>query len=941
MNISSILINHMTEPIGFQLDDLRIDFVVAADQFIQLTKQLTIWTEHPDQPVYQTEKLPFDTNYFEVPLVLSPRTRYQVKVTLEDQNQNQVTGTTFFETGKMNEVFEAEWIAHSDKTIQNTLFKKEITLDTKVKQARLYITGLGVYETYIDGEKVGDEYLTPGVTAYDQWLQVQTYDVTEAFNTAEKHELLVSTGDGWYKGTLGFDGGMANIYGDHHRIIAEYHLEYEDGRREIIPTDQTWLTTSGKTTKSEIYYGEDLDDTILPENWQPVMILDHDKRLLQDRLSLPVKIMERLPVQEILHTPADEYVLDFGQNQTGWLEFYNREPKGTKLVFQMGEILQEENFYRDNLREARAAFVYISDGEEKWVRPHFTFYGYRYVKVEGNTQPLKPEDFQAAVLYSEMPTTGTIETTNPKVNRFFQNVLWGQKSNFLDIPTDCPQRDERLGWTGDAEVFSNTAALNMNVFPFFKKYAKDIAVEQALHDGMVPMYAPAMGNSDGGAAVWGDAATIIPWNMYQIYGDPAILRQNYPAMKSWVEWIRRNSSSDQLWTGTFQFGDWLALDGENPALPTGKTEEDFIASVYYYYSSIIVSNTADILDFPADAAHYRQQAQQIKQAILEEYITANGRLAIDTQTAYALALHFELVPEAQRARVAKDLVARLKKDNDHLTTGFVGTPFICQVLSRCGYHKLATKIFLLEDFPSWLYAVNLGATTIWERWNSVEADGSMNPEGMNSLNHYSFGAIMEWAYNYLLGIRSDAPGYQKATFAPLFDYRLKQIKGHFDTPYGKLAVQSQIEADSEHTIKINLTVPFGITVNVDLPRAENVPVTVNNDQKIGGKFTLTCGTYSISYIPSENYVEHYTSETPAAEIMADNLLVKKIDQIDPVLDFFRNDPAAIQGGLGTMSLTKLNTLLPFIQISPENLAKINEVLAETPILNEREAVAVV
>ncbi|EOH72832.1 alpha-L-rhamnosidase [Enterococcus malodoratus] len=941
MNISTILINHMTEPVGFQLDDLRIEFIVEAEHYTELTKQVTIWTSEPASPVYQSEKLPFDNNYFDIPLALEPRTRYHVAISLFDSENNRLTKESFFETGKMNEPFQANWIAHSDKMLQNTLFKKDIHLKSNVASARLYATGLGIYEAYIDGEKVGDEYLTPGVTAYDQWVQVQTYDITEAFQNADQPELLFTTGDGWYKGTLGFDGGKNQIYGDQHCVIAEFHVVYEDGSSEIIPTDASWLTTSGRVTKSEIYYGEDLDDTITPSGWQSVSVLDQEKALLQDRLSLPIKIMERLPVLELLETPAGEQVLDFGQNHTGWMEFYNREPKGTKLVFQMGEILQENNFYRENLREARAAFVYISDGEEKWVRPHFTFYGYRYVKVEGNTRPLKTEDYQAAVLYSEMSTTGSIKTIHPKVNRLFKNILWGQKSNFLDIPTDCPQRDERLGWTGDAAVFSKTAALNMNVFPFFKKYAKDVAVEQKMHDGMVPMYAPAMGNFDGGAAVWGDAATIIPWNMYQCYGDPAILRQNYPAMKDWVEWIRKNSKSEDLWTGTFQFGDWLALDGENPALPTGKTEEDFIASVYYYYSSSIIAKTAEILAQPADAAYYQEHAQKIKAAIVKEYITANGRLAIDTQTAYAIALYFELVPESQRLRVVNDLVTRLKKDNDHLKTGFVGTPFICQVLSRYGYHKLAAKIFLLEDFPSWLYAVNLGATTVWERWNSVQPDGSMNPEGMNSLNHYSFGAIMEWAYTYLLGIQQTKPGYQEVRFAPPFDYRLKRVNGHFDTPYGKLAVDYQIEADEEHTIKLNLTIPFGTTVNVKLPQAENVTVAVNNELKSDGCFTLTCGTYAISYVPTENYVEHYSSETPAAEIMADDLLVQKIDAIDPVLNFFKADPGAIQGGLGSMSLTKLNTLLPFIQISSENLEQINDLLAATPILSEREEVSLV
>lgn len=937
MEISQILINHMIEPIGFQLNDLRIDFKIQADTFMPVKKQLTIWTTDKTLPVYQTEELPYQENYFNVALNLTPRTRYQIEISLLDEDQIITTAQTFFETGKMHETFTAKWIANEDKNIQNTLFKKEISLNKPVETARLYMTGLGLYETYIDGQKVGDEYLTPGITAYDQWVQVQTYDITTAFTQIDRtHELLISTADGWYKGNYGFEGGQENIYGDWQKAIAEYHITYKDGTTERIITDASWQTTSGKITKSAIYYGEDLDDQITLEHWQPVVVLEEETNVLQDRLSLPIKVKEYLPVQSIIETPAQEQVLDFGQNQAGWLAFYNREPKGTKLVFQVGEILQEGNFYRDNLRDARAAFVYISDGEEKWVRPHFTYYGYRYVKIEGNTKPLQANDYKAANIYSDMRLTGSIETENPKVNRLFQNVIWGQKSNFFDVPTDCPQRDERLGWTGDAEVFSNTAAFNMDVFAFFKKYAKDIAVEQKQLDGLVPMYAPSMGNHDGGAAVWGDAATIIPWNMYQVYGDTAILKQNYPEMKAWVDYIGRKTENKNLWTGTFQFGDWLALDGENPALPTGKTDEDFIASVYYYYSSQIVAETAKLLNHIEDAKNYAMLAKQIKETIKKEYITETGRLAIDTQTAYALALHFDLIPENQIARVVSDLVTRLNKDNDHLKTGFVGTPFICQVLSKYGQHKLATKIFLQEDFPSWLYAVDLGATTIWERWNSVEPDGLMNPEGMNSLNHYSIGAIMEWGYKYLLGLCDHTVGYKEIVFSPHFDYRLKHVNGHFDTPYGEFAVNYQIEATIDHTIKLNLQVPFGITTHVDLPRAENVAIQVNDQLYQGGQFDLTAGNYMISYIPTEDYVERYNEETPVIEIMQDKKLVTMIDEVDPVLDFFRNDPNALNGGLGTMSLAKLNLLLPFITISPETLDQITAILCETPILSERE-----
>ncbi|VDG22507.1 alpha-L-rhamnosidase [Lactiplantibacillus mudanjiangensis] len=937
MQITQILINHMEKPIGFELNDLRIEFKVKAAYFIAATKQLSIWTTDKDHPVYQTDSLAYNNNYFDVTFDLQPRTRYHVQVTVTTATETAIQ-TSFFETGKLNEPYTAHWIGNENLALQNTLFKKALTIAKPVAAARLYATGLGLYEAYLDQQKIGDEFLAPGVTAYDQWIQVQTYDLTDALTTGN-HDLVISTGDGWYKGRYGFDGGKENIYGQQQMALAELHLTYTDGSTDVINTDQTWLTTAGKITKSAIYYGEDLDDTRQLKNWQPVNLLAQPTTDLQDRLSLPILAQDQLSVKQIIQTPAHETVLDFGQNQAGWLTFYNREPKGTKITFQMGEILQHDNFYRDNLREARAAFTYVSDGQEHWVRPHFTYFGYRYVKVTGNTLPLQTDDYQATVLYSNMSTTGQIETDNKNVNRLFQNIIWGQKSNFLDVPTDCPQRDERLGWTGDANIFSNTAAFNMNVFPFFKKYAKDMAAEQITHNGMLTMYAPAMGIDDGGAAVWGDAATTIPWNMYQTYGDPAIIKQNYPSMKAWVEWITANSKTKHLWTGTFQFGDWIALDGENPALPTGKTDEDFIASVYYYYSCQIVAKSAHLLHQPADEQHYREIATKIKQAIQAEYLTPTGRLAIDTQTAYALALYFKLVPEHQIQRVVTDLVNRLDKDNDHLKTGFVGTPFICQVLSKYGQHKLATKIFMQTDFPSWLYAVNMGATTVWERWNSVEPDGTMNKDGMNSLNHYSIGAIMEWAYKYLLGLQDHDAGYQHVTLAPHFDYRLKHLTGHFDTPYGRLAVAYQIEADANHTIKLSVKVPFGVTVDLQLPRAQGVSITVNQETVQASPVTLTAGDYTISYQPTTDYIERYSEKTSSAVIMQDPDLITAIGKIDPVLDFFKNDPAAIKGGLGTMSLTKLNTILPFINISQVHLDKINQLLAQTPLLSERQSLA--
>lgn len=921
----------MTEPLGFLLEHLRIEFTLEADHFEEIEKQLILSVA--DQPVYQTEFLPYDNNFFEVDLDLLPRTRYDIKITIRTADQECISSSSFFETGKLSEPFQAQWIGNKDKEIQNTLFKKDITINKEVARARLYMTALGVYETLIDQEKIGNEFLAPGVNAYDQWTQLQTYDVTKALSLGQ-HELMISTADGWYKGPYGFIQGVKDIYGDQHRALAEYHIDYVDGTHEVITTDESWLTTTGKVTHSSIYYGEDRDDTLSIVNWKPVIILKESYDILSDRLSLPLIVKETLEVQEVLYTPAGETVLDFGQNHAGLFRFYNRTPKGTKIYLQVGEILQKGNLYRENLRSARAAFEYISDGEEKWVQPSFTYYGYRYMKVEGLDQ-LNPEDFKADVIYSDMRSTGEIKTNNPKVNRLFQNIIWGQKSNFFDSPTDCPQRDERLGWTGDANVFSNTALYNMDVYAFYRKFLKDVSIEQQLNDGRAPMYAPSFGNKDGGGAIWGDATTFIPWNAYQVTGDDSLLKEHYPSMKDWVDWITRNTGTENLWTHCSQFGDWLALDGENPAMPTGKTDEYFIASIYYHYSAHIVAETARLLGKTEEAKNYENLSQAIKHAIQAEYISANGRLTIDTQTAYALTLAFELLPENQLERVARDLVTRLGKDDDHLKTGFVGTPYINQMLSLHGYHKLATTIFLHEDYPSWLYAVNLGATTVWERWNSVLQDGSMNPEGMNSLNHYSIGAVMEWAYKFVLGIRSSNQGFKEFDLAPEFDYRLNSVAGHYQSSYGKIAVSYRIETDEKHTITLTVDVPFGSTAHVTLPRSKGVLVSINDSSSHGGQFDLTAGHYEISYIPTQDYIERYAASTPVSTIMADEELVAQIDAIHPVLDYFRKDPGAVQGGLGKLSLAKLDEILPFITIPKEDLKKIESLLEQTIILNQR------
>jgi len=749
----------------------------------------------------------------------------------------------------------------------------------------------------LNGKKCGDEYLTPNFNAYNKWLQYQTYDILDTLKEG-KNTIDVFLGNGMYKGRFGFrDENDRNIYGDKFALLCEIIIDFKDGTSVVVNSDETWKARKSKVLDSNIYDGEIYDATFNDTTVYDVREIGLGYDRLKARLSLPVKIKERLKPVEIIKTPAGETVLDLGQNMVGWIEFKTNAPKGTEIILQHGEILQRGNFYRDNLRTAKAEFKYIADGQEAVVRPHFTFYGFRYVKVIGWPGEINGEDFTGCVLYSDMEQTGHIETSNPLVNRLFLNALWGQKGNFLDVPTDCPQRDERMGWTGDAQVFSGTASFNMDTFAFFKKYLYDLRCEQEDRAGMVPHVVPAVNIDDGGACAWADAATVIPWTVYVQYGDKAILEEQFESMKAWVDYIKRQdekSGSKRLWTTGFHFGDWLALDGENPDVPLGGTEEAFIASAYYRYSSMLVAKAAKVLGKEELAKEYETLSNEVREAIVDEYFTKNGRLALKNQTAYVLALFMDLVPEGKRERVINDLRERLVKDKVHLKTGFVGTPYICRVLSENGYNDLAYTLLLNEDYPSWLYAVKMGATTIWERWNSVLPDGSISDTGMNSLNHYAYGSIVEWMYRYMAGIDpvEDKPGFRHVNLTPKPDYRLKYVKASYNSAVG--LYESQWEISEEGNLSFKFVIPFNASASAVLPHANIEDVTINGqmlgDTALCAKqdrenvcLELVSGVWEIDYTPTKEYRKVYSTNTPIGELLANSkakeILEKHIPEI--------------------------------------------------------------
>lgn len=807
MKLLNIQINGLTNPIGFQLDRLFISYELPQPVVSQIATRMIISTEADFTAIiYDSGKVNDQVAcQFDIEIPLAPRTRYFVMITAWADNEEPLIGETWFETGKRMEPWSATWITPRDAALSHPKMFRSFHLKPAVKAARLYCCGLGLYEALINDQKVGTEFLAPGYNDYNHWLQVQTYEVTELLS--EQNTLSFILGEGWYKGNFGFGGGKSNNYGDKYQLIAELHVCYQDGTSEVIVSDADWCCTTSPITASGIYYGETRNDQLASSESGAVEVLPDRKELLCDRLSPGVVIKETVEPIEILVNDIGEVIFDLGQNMVGWLAFKNTFATGQQIKLEYGEILQNGHFYRDNLRFAEAQFTYISGGKEEWIRPAFTYYGFRYVRISGVAiEEIQLPHFVGEVVYSDLKTTGTITTGNEQLNRLFLNTLWSQKGNFVDIPTDCPQRDERMGWTGDVQVFSPTACYNMDTQAFFTKYLQDLTFEQG-ENGAISMTIPNMDQNEPqeASAVWGDVCTILPWNVYRFYGDQNILASQLTSMKKWVAYIQ-DHSEDYLWNEGFQFGDWLALDGKSSQSPLGGTEETLIASVYSYLSTKIVADSLRVLGND-ESLSYRSLAQKIKTAIQAEYLSTNGRLVVNTQTAYALILYFDLFEEKQRAVLLKHFKELLRENDYRLKTGFVGTPILCLALSKYGEDELAYTLLLNEDCPSWLYQVNMGATTIWERWNSVLPDGSMNPEGMNSLNHYAYGSIVQWMYEYMLGLQQleDTAGFTKVKIQPKVYWRLGSAAGSYHSRAGKYMVSWEIDEDD--IVHLQVTVP--------------------------------------------------------------------------------------------------------------------------------------
>ena len=824
---------------------------VAASE-TELAKGKTLW-ESGKQSSDASNQVEYSGPAFE------SRKIYYWQVRVAD-NHGHLTGwskAARWETGLLEPTdWKAKWITPNlpeDETKSNTapLLRREFSINRKVERARLYATAMGLYEMSLNGKRVGEEYFTPGWTSYDFRYQYQTYDVTNDLKSGANC-IGAILGDGWFRGRLAWDPkNNRNHYGKKLALLAQLVITFNDGSQQIVGSDQQWKSATGPLLLSDIYDGETYDARVEQaswndagfndKDWQSVTILEAPKATLVAPAGPPVKAIEEIAPIKVLKTPAGNTVLDMGQNMVGWIRFRVTAPAGTTITLRHAEVLDKAgNFYTENLRAAKQTIRYTTKGQGIEIfQPHFTFQGFRYVAVSGWPGELHRQDFTGVVVHSAIPRTGSFETSNPLLNQLQDNIIWGQKGNFVDVPTDCPQRDERLGWTGDAQVFARTASFNHDTAAFYTKWLKDVALDQEA-DGAVPFVIPNVlshktRKGEAASAGWADVAVVVPWVVYQSFGDKRILEEQYASMKAWVEYMRRQADEKYIWSNGFSFGDWLAFATTRSDYPGATTDKDLIQTAYFARSTALLAKAAAVLGKKEEAAEYTSLEEKIKAAFQKEFVTPNGRLSSNTQTAYALALAFELLPEAQRALAAARLAEDVKKFG-HLTTGFLGTPLLCQTLSDYGYLDVAYMLLNRTQYPSWLYPVTKGATSIWERWDGIKPDGGFQDPGMNSFNHYAYGAIGEWMYRVVARIELDErhPNYKHILIQPRPGGGLTFAKASLDSIYGRVASDWRI-ADNKFTL--NVEVPPNTTATVRLPRAK-LEQTTEGQKSVAGRADL-------------------------------------------------------------------------------------------------------
>jgi len=709
----------------------------------------------------------------------------------------------------MDSILKAEWIGvEKDITPVSPTFYTQFAVNEDVKSAVLNITAYGVYVAKINDARVGDFILAPAWTTYKNRVQMQKYDIAPMLKQGQ-NEIEVTLGNGWALGRLLFEGEKRAQLHDFPVLIACIELNYQNGTSEYIITDDSWSAKTSNILFSDIYDGETQDFTAKIEELGNAKIYNVTKSVIIPQQGEKIIENEVLDAVSFIETPKGEKVIDFGQNATGYVMLNMTGNNGDTVSFTHAEVLDADgNFYNENYRSAKAIAKFTLDGKRREYKPDFTFYGFRYIRIDEfpKDTAIDISSFKAVVVHSELKRTGHFECSDSMLNQLFSNIVWGQKGNFLDVPTDCPQRDERLGWTGDAQVFIRTASYNYNVKRFFSKWLQDMWVYQQ-EAIAVPHVVPTMSKKPTdvpikGSAAWGDAATICPWQLYVTYGEKDILEQQFDSMVAWVEYITLTTTDENLWTGGEHYGDWLGLEVEDEYY--GATDKDYIATCFYAYSTNLVIKAGKLIG--RDVTKYEELYPKIVTAFNNKFINIDGTLTTDTQTAHVLALHFNMVTD--KDAMLKRLIELILERGTALTTGFVGTPYLLHVLTENGRADLAYELLFRTKYPSWLYPITKGATTMWEHWDGIKEDGSMWSKEMNSFNHYAYGAVGDWLYGCMLGINpvESKPGFEEIIFKPYFTDKLSFAKASIDTKHGKVAAEWERTGDE---IVYTFTVPNG------------------------------------------------------------------------------------------------------------------------------------
>ena len=872
LTVQDLRCEYHRNPLGIDARQPRLSWRLSAEHrgTVQSAYQIRVEDQEGNE-LWDTGKATGDRSthvrYEGPPLRSGQRYTWRVRAWDGEDVPSAWSDPAWWEMGLLEPAdWRASWI-EPDWEIDPRAFKpcpymrRTFRLDGQVRLARAYVTSHGLYELSLNGQRVGDQVFTPGFSSYHDRLQYQVYDVGDLLIEGE-NAVGAILGDGWYRGSVDV-ASRRNVYGERLALLLQIHVRYEDGREAWVTSDEEWRATTGPILKSDLKDGEIYDARReMPGwdspgfddgDWRGVRVGDYGYENLVAPVGPPVRKQERFPARRVLHTPKGEWVVDLGQNIAGWLRFEVQGLAGTTVTLTHGEALDKDgSFTLDHLQlagigarlEQQVRYTLKGGGVESY-EPHFTVHGYRYVKVEGWPGDPAPEQFTGVAIYSDMPPTGTFECSDERINQLQHNIVWSMKGNFLDVPTDCPTR-ERSGWTGDAQIFCRTGSFLMETAPFFRAWLRDLAADQHA-DGCVPNWVPdttryyddkVMAMLTGSAG-WGDAAVIVPWTLYQCYGDIGILEEQYESMRTWVEYERahardvnwskviypgywfdraRQERQPYIWDTRYHWGEWLEPgDGYGLGQFAGMLKRrifsvPLVATAYYAYSTRLLAETARLLGKEEDAREYGELAAAIAAAYADEFVGPDIRIEPHKQASYVRALALDLLPQDQRRAALVHLVRLIEDAGVHLGTGFLSTPFLLHVLSEGGRLDLAYALLVQDTIPSWLYAVTKGATTIWESWEGVKEDGSL----FGSLNHYSYGAVGSWLYQVVAGIEIGAPGYKEIYIQPRPGGGLTYARATYESMHGLIASAWEIEGG---TLRLTVVIPPNTRATVRLPGA--------------------------------------------------------------------------------------------------------------------------